>query len=498
MVSQFRAHTLAEIFADLYHAERSGVLRLKFEDIEKSVHFDRGIIVFAESPIATEDLGSTLLESGKLSAGALAEAKGSLRGASSVNDLARALVHRDLIKKQTVTRAMSTIVDDVVQSVFGWEDGQASFHEDQLDETLFETDILSTVEVILRGVSRMATFDPIFEAMRTLENRLQMRTPTPIPIERLTLSASQGFIISRMDGNTTLADLISMLPTEEEEAAARFVFGLLVLGVLEYDPPVGPGPFRVSDVVRDHEDRKALELLQEQRIRQQYEQVRGQNPHDVLGVKPGAGFDQIEGAYAQLKSECARESLLPRIRDRFKTELSVIESRLIEAYLTLTKPTRGASHRSDDEIDPNRDKTLEDFQVRVEMDIARTKVEVDRANQVADTYFAKGRKCLREGDFHNAIQFTKLAISHNPSDARYFSMLGDCLARNPGHRWQRLAEENYTRATQLDPWNAEYWVSLGRLYKRRGMKLRARKNFEEALKLAPNRGEVQRELAALE
>ena len=89
---------------------------------------------------------------------------------------------------------------------------------------------------------------------------------------------------------------------------------------------------------------------------------------------------------------------------------------------------------------------------------------------------------MREGDFHNAIQYGKLAVSHNGEDARYFALLADCQVRNPEARWQRMAEENLTKATELDPWNPEYWISLGRLYKRRGLKLRARRQFEEALK----------------
>ncbi len=69
--------------------------------------------------------------------------------------------------------------------------------------------------------------------------------------------------------------------------------------------------------------------------------------------------------------------------------------------------------------------------------------------------------------------------------------------RNPGPRWQHQAEQNFTRATELDPWNAGYWISLGRFYKRRGLKLRARKQFEEALKLVPEHPEAESELATL-
>ena len=60
-----------------------------------------------------------------------------------------------------------------------------------------------------------------------------------------------------------------------------------------------------------------------------------------------------------------------------------------------------------------------------------------------------------------------------------------------------MAEQNYLKAAELDQWNPEYRVSLGRFYKRRGLKLRARKQFEEALELSPTHEGAQKELDAL-
>jgi len=104
---------------------------------------------------------------------------------------------------------------------------------------------------------------------------------------------------------------------------------------------------------------------------------------------------------------------------------------------------------------------------------------------------------MMSADYYNAIQYGKLAISYNGDDARLYFMLADCQVRNPEARWQRMAEQNYTKATQLDPWNAEYWISLGRFYKKRGLSLRARRQFEEALKLVPEHEEATKELESL-
>jgi len=344
----------------------------------------------------------------------------------------------------------------------------------------------------------MTGFDSVHSAMRGLDNRLLVCEPMPIPVERLTLSATHGFILSRVDGNTTVNDLLAILPHEEEEVAARFLFGLLVLRVLEYDPPLGEGAFQVNDLVRLHADQQALERVQEQSIRQKYDQVRQQNPYQILGVNTSASRTEIARAYEQLKMQYDRGRLLPKVRDQLRSQISVIESRLVEAFLTLSQPVRSGA-RVRGEREPERAEIRgQDLAMRPELDRARSQVEADNALRVADNYFAKALRCKREADFHNAIQYGKLAISHNSSDARYFCLLADCQVRNPEGRWQKMAEENYRRATQLDPWNPDYWMALGRLYKRRGMRLRARRNFEEALKLVPNKPEILEELAAID
>ena len=116
MRTQFSSQTLGEIFRDLYLGERSGLLTLCRKDDQKRIHFDRGMMVLAESPVEQEDLGHVLIDGGHLSAGALAEARASLEGQGSLRDLAAVLVNRDLVSKTNVACAMASILDHVVRS----------------------------------------------------------------------------------------------------------------------------------------------------------------------------------------------------------------------------------------------------------------------------------------------------------------------------------------------------------------------------------------------
>jgi tetratricopeptide (TPR) repeat protein len=493
--SHFSSQTLAEIFRDLYLGERTGVLELDRDGAQKRIWFSRGLIHYAESYEDFEKLGRRLVQDKLLSAGALQEAES---GRTTGVSLAQGLVNRGLIAREPLGNAIKAIIESVVRSVFRWEGGAARFKDESEGEPVFDTDVLMTFEVILQGIFTMTDFDPIGEAMHGLDNQIRLRSPAPLPVERLTLSASHGFILSRVDGTCAGAEVLSVLPQHEEALALRFLFGLLVMGVLEYNPSLGDGPFRVANILRDHADRRALERMQEQTVRQAYAQMRTQNPYEVLGVTPSTGREAIEQAYEEAKGLFSRDRLLPSVRDQFRSELAVIESRLIEAYLRLTQAdTVGAVRNAPIPQGLDENSAVDSLLVRVEMDKTRSKVALEESQKVAKSYFNKATKAQRDGDFHNAIQYGKLAISYDPEDAKLVYLLAECQVRNPGPRWQHQAEQNFTKATELDPWNAVYWISLGRFYKKRGLKLRARKQFEEALKLVPEHPEAESELAAL-
>lgn len=70
------------------------------------------------------------------------------------------------------------------------------------------------------------------------------------------------------------------------------------------------------------------------------------------------------------------------------------------------------------------------------------------------------------------------AIDLASDQAEYHHVLGLSLAQN--RKWRLEVEQNLKMATILDPGNPEYLSSLGTLYEREGLRLRARAMFENA------------------
>ena len=460
--------------------------------------FDRGLIAGAESNVPEERLEDWLSSAGIASASALEEAR---IHASDPPDLPRTLVLRDLVRREALSEALPRRVGSIVQAAFAWDGGRFRFEDRESVVTQLEPDVVSTAQWILDGVKTVGRFDPVLESVSRVDRRLRCRRPSPVPVDRLRLTPADGFTFSRVDGSTTPGEVVSVLPPDEEDGAVRFLYALLVLGVLELDPPVSEGAFRIGNLFREQADRRILESTQEQTVQTAYATTASSSPHDVLGVMPEAKPDAIERAYQAAKNMFAADQLLPAVRAKLRTEIATIESRLLAAYVQLNQPEREEATpepvADGGEGGGEAGGGVEDMLVRVEMDKAKSKIAHEKATQAADSHFAQARRALREGDFHNAIQFVKLAISFNDQDARYFRFLGECQARNPGARWQHMAEQSLTRATELDPWNADHRVRLGAFYKKRGMASRARKQFEEALHLSPSHPQATEELASL-
>ena len=75
-------------------------------------------------------------------------------------------------------------------------------------------------------------------------------------------------------------------------------------------------------------------------------------------------------------------------------------------------------------------------------------------------------------------------MAHVPQEARYHAALGRALARNP--RWVREGIQSLERAVQLAPRQAGNHAELAELLAGQGLRIRARKAAEAALRLDPH------------
>jgi hypothetical protein len=94
---------------------------------------------------------------------------------------------------------------------------------------------LSTGEIILDAVRRVRDPDVVRYALGDLDRVLTLSNDPLLRFQRITLSPSDGYILSRIDGTLSTREVMQLLSLPGEEVQ-RSLFGLLCTGVVEHAP----------------------------------------------------------------------------------------------------------------------------------------------------------------------------------------------------------------------------------------------------------------------
>ena len=483
MSTPFVPSTLVEIIRDIFLSERSGVLALSRPEVRKRVHFDRGMIFFADSSLEDEGLIDFLIHARALNPQDMAQIQGA-RGDDW--GLARRLFESGKVPLEKLQQAIREQIQQVMVSAFRWESGESAF----LDTPpgggeVFSTDVVITFEYLMRGIRSMAGFAPIREAMHRLDRKVKLSDNLYLPLEKLALHPVQGFALSRVDGTARIGEIASLIPPAEEDTAMRFLFCLLVLGIIETLPPLGTGPIAVRSLLSGDREQKERSEKEASVIKEMGRILQAGEPWTVLGVKATADVETIRKAYETRKDAFRGDRFLKRTRDAYRDELMLIEGKLLEAYLAMTQ-SHMQSARQGSASPGSMTLNMETVSKRKELSKTQTQELLEEQARRSEVFYVKAREFFKAKDFYNAIQYCEQALKANDADARYHSLLGQSLVRNPDYRWQKRAEQSLLKAAQIDPWNAEHFVHLGNFYKAHNLLRKAKKSFEKAVEVAPS------------
>jgi tetratricopeptide (TPR) repeat protein len=494
MNGPFVPSTLAEVVRDLFLSERSGLLTLTRTEVRKRLHFDRGMIYFADSSLEDEGLIDFLLHNRSLSLLAIKEIPGA-RGDDWA--LSRYLLESGKVPLEKLQQAVREQIQQVIVSAFRWDSGESSF----LDTPpgggeVFGTDVILTFEFLMRGIRSMSGFNPIREAMLRLDRKVRLSENLYLPMEKLTLHPIQGFVLSRVDGTSGIKEIASLIPPSDEDSALRFLFGLLILGIVETHPALGKGPLVVRALLAGDREEKERAEKEAAVIKEMCRSITAGAPWEVLGVAQGAKLDKVRAAYDSRKDAFRPERFAKRIQEVYRGDLMLIEGKLLEAYLALTQnqmqsARQGASSPGSVTLD------MDTLRQRKELSKSQTQEIIEEQSRQAEKFYVKAREYFRAKDYYNAIQYCEQALKQSDIDARYYSLLGQALVRNPDYRWQKRAEKAFLRAVEIDPWNAEYFVHLGNFYRSHKLLRKAKKSFQKAVEVMPTHTEALKALSEM-
>jgi hypothetical protein len=481
---------LAELIRDLYLEERTGTLVIGRSGVEKQLILDRGMILAATSSLEDERLPAWLLARGLIR-------PGEIEGLRQMDDrtVAETVVQRGVLNAESLATAIRELGLQVLTAVFRWQEMDYQFVEGDLVAWPFTTNAVQSFEMIIRALRSMAGFEPVREAVLRQERAIRMAEDQYLPFERIPLSPIEGYLVSRIDGRTKARDIVAQVPPSDEEIGTRFLFGLLILGLAQFHPPLGPGMLSCAHLLKGDEDKRRREEAEIAEVLACYALVTGDDPAALLGAPAGASQADIRAAYEQKRDRFTASRFLRRVQVELREELQIIEARLLEAFLTLRNRPLEA-HKAAGTGD-GRSVDVEALGKRKELNKTVKQSDVEEGHRLAVIYLTRARDFWKLGDVYSCIRYCEFARTHNAGDPAIHSLLGQALSRNPDHRWQRRAEAALIRAAQLESFNPGHWYNLGEFYRQNRLHGKARRLYEKTLQLLPTHVEAQQALRDL-
>ncbi len=227
-----------ELLIDCWRTARTGTLRIKRRQMEKTILLKEGSVLRAQSNVESEKLGQILLKKNLISPWDLEVA---LTQVTDTNQrLGSVLLHQSSIKEAVLNQTLVSQTRDIIFTLVDWEDGE--FVLDELTDLEKEVpfDQLYTPELILQGMRRISNIVLLLRPLGDMQGRLSLAPDYLERIRKLTLLTEEKSILARLNKPQTLKDLIKS-SSMEKLTVYRSVAGLLAVDVMVQDGQGVPG-----------------------------------------------------------------------------------------------------------------------------------------------------------------------------------------------------------------------------------------------------------------
>jgi curved DNA-binding protein CbpA len=522
----------------MYVGRKTGTLHFTRGADVRSVRFRQGHILSAQSSVPQEHLGEVLVRNELLTAADLERA--GARKRHTGKRLGETLQEMGLIEKEHLEDALALHVREVLLSVFSWNSGEYALEEPEGSAYQGEPTLkLSTGEMILETVRLLQNPEVVRAALGSMDRVLDLSTDPLLRFQKVTLSPTDGYVLSRVDGMLKAREIVEMIPLPQEEVE-KSLYGLLCTGIIEFAPAStraeprrvatsagagGASASRSAASAADgqgaaakpkDEDGKAKEIeARRKEILDAYEGLGAKNHFEVLGIPRASSETQVKEAYFHLARRFHPDTHHDQALVDLGPKLEAVFIRLGQAYEVLRNTRSRSSYESDlaaraprfprSGSEPGTPAGGSVPFVTQSPPQAPppppppppSPKDKEREMRRAFDDMIAAEKHIEQGKFWDAIQLLEHAVQsldgRNLTRARI--ALGRSYAKNPN--WSKQAETILKAAIADTPKSAEAHAVLGELYATQGLRGRAASALRRALELDPARQDAAAALAAL-
>lgn len=453
----------------------------------KKVYCKEGEVIFASSNLEEDRLGSWFLRAGKITR----------QQCDATEELARktgkktgvVLIELGFITPPMLVEGVKSQVKQIILSLFSIRTGAYRFEEGPLPPA----DIIPL---------QMSIGNLILEGLRQLDWQVARRSlPAPTTVLRLSsdpftlfqkvsLSGEEAAVLALIDGKRSIEEICGQSGLGDFNTL-RAVHLLLSLTMAESGAAKSDAEIKSArEAMGKQAAAPASGSASREAILKAFEEMPFFDHYRVLGVPKDAGEGQLKKAYFKLaKLYHPDRHLEPEMQD-LKQKIETLFARVHDAYQVLNNPEQRQEY---DRTAPQAKATANaaHFEERRPEDYVENYAE--RAGRAA-AYYNSGLKDFNMGNFWGAAEAFAWATRLDPVKSAYFFSYGQALSRIPRRRHE--AEESLQKAIEIDPLKPDYYLELGNLYLKGGLKVRALEVFNAALAQNPFSDKVREAIKA--
>ena len=445
---------------EAYFKKNRGRLSFHFQNFQKYLFFQDGFLVYAKTNHPLEMLGEVLFRLGKLSKEDFDRIDEYIEPNKTIGSV---LLAKGIVTKENLKEGLVYQMREIVLNMFSVFDAGFRFQDkSDFDEQVFDAKLKIPV-VIEEGIRGMK-HDP------ALETFLANKTPVPKSIDfYLRLNEGERELYEMIKGETTSEELMAS-SNSNPEFFWKSLYLLYCLNLVDFKAGItkeAPSP--------DKEKESEAEETEEQKLAEVFtfhDMLEGSSYYQILDVADDAPSADLKKSYFRLARKFHPDLFSRELPPETIQKIDEVFDRITKAYQTLSDENRKGEYDKKLSAPPGDER----------------KKQVNEAEK----RFRQGKTLFNQGRYDEAHVFLEQSVRLAQDKAKYFILLALTQAKLPIYR--KEAENNFIKDTRLEPWNAEAMVGLGVLYKKEGMHIKAKKQFERALQIDPDHKIALKEL----
>ena len=454
---------LSDVLLSLQRSEKTGVLEIKNGHICKKIYIRNGDIIFTASNFEEERLGEVLLKAGRITLEQYYHSVDAMNKTGKRQGTV--FVELGYLTPKELVWAIMYQVEEIILSLFQWEDGEFEFIEGPLPSEEVITLKLSVANLVYRGIKRINNLTYIRNGCLHMD-AIPDYSADPLNLfQDIKMEEKDKEILFLIDGKRTIEEILSLSPLDNFKTL-KILYALISARIIEIEErdQTEDKTCEEGEIYKETLRGPEVELDSgfEEKVEDLYNRLSSTNYYEILGVTELATPEEIKEAYYKKTKEFHPDKHFYLSSETLKNKLNALFFYLNEAYEILSDPKNKTEY--DQGLSP------EALPVKgFDPETAR-----DR--------FIEGKEALRKRSYTEAAELFREAVHLDSSVAVYHFCLGLALEKE---KKLEDAEASLTTALKLDPLNADYIAELGYIYLDLGFNSRAKDAFEKVIELDP-------------